>query len=90
MIGFPVVEMMAAIGLSNARPMPVVGTRYKYRYSVIGPTDAETLIDPIFLRAALGGADFGLPKRDFVMSLAKPGDESKDRCITEVIEETNG
>ncbi|HED19868.1 MAG TPA: type I-U CRISPR-associated protein Cas8c [Gammaproteobacteria bacterium] len=88
MVGFPIVEIMAAIGLSNARPKSSIGTKFEYRYSVIEIDDSDHVFEPLFLRAALGGADCGFPKRDFVMLLAKPGKQSKDRCITKVIEET--
>ena len=36
MVGFPVVELMAAIGLSNARPSQNRRTSSHYRYGVIG------------------------------------------------------
>ncbi len=90
MVGFPIVEIMAAIGLSNARPKSSTGTKFEYRYSVIAIDDSDHVFEPLFLRATLGGADFGFLKRDFVMLLAKPGKQSKDRCITKVIEETRG
>lgn len=90
MIGYPIVEIMAAIGLSNARPMRSERTKLEYRYSVLGSIDAETLYDPIFLRAALGGAKMDFPHRDFRMQLGWPGQENQARCITNVIEETRG
>lgn len=90
MIGYPIVEIMAAIGLSNARPMRSERTKLEYRYSVLGLIDLETLYDPIFLRAALGGGDMAFPRRDFRMQLGWPGQENQARCITNVIEETRG
>lgn len=90
MTGFPIVELMAAIGLSHARPRRAERNKLEYRYSVLGITDPGTLYDPILLRAALGGADVGLPHRDFVMQLGWPGQENQARCITTVIEETRG
>ncbi|WP_295886864.1 type I-U CRISPR-associated protein Cas8c [uncultured Thiohalocapsa sp.] len=90
MTGFPVVELLAAIGLSHARPKRTERNKLEYRYSLPGITDPKTLYDPILLRAALGGADLGLPHRDFVMQLGWPGQENQARCITNVIEETRG
>jgi CRISPR-associated protein Csx14 len=90
MAGFPIVELMAAIGLTYARPKRTERNKLEYRYSVLGTTDPETLYDPILLRAALGGAELGLPHRDFVMQLGWPGQENQARCITNVIEETRG
>ena len=90
MTGYPIVELLAAIGLSHARPKRTERNKLEYRYSVLGITDPETLYDPILLRAALGGADLGLPRRDFVMQLGWPGQENQARCITNVIEETRG
>jgi CRISPR-associated protein Csx14 len=90
MTGYPIVELLAAIGLSHARPKRTERNKLEYRYSVPGMTDPKTLYDPILLRAALGGADLGLPHRDFVMQLGWPGQENQARCITNVIEETRG
>lgn len=90
MMGYPIVEIFAAIGLTNARPRRSENTKLEYRYSVLGVVDAETLYDPIFLRAALGGAEMGFPHRDFRMQLGWPGQENQARCVTNVIEETRG
>lgn len=86
MKGFPVVELLAAVGLANARPRRV--TKLEYRYSVIGVREGGELYDPMFLRVALGGSEMGFPHRDFVMHLGWPGQENQARCITNVIEET--
>lgn len=86
MVGFPIVELLAAIGLCNARPKRV--DKLKYRYSVLGTSDNADLFDPIFLRAALGCASLGFPSRDFVMYLGWPGKENQARCITNIVEET--
>ena len=88
MRGYPIVELLAAIGLTNARP--IRRERLEYRYGVAGLAD-DDLYDPIFLRAALGveRPPFpGMPFRLFTMRLDRPGEESQDRCITDVIEET--
>lgn len=90
MTGFPVVEMLAAIGLSHARPHRNPRTKLEYHYAVLG-VDADTsLYEPMFLRAALGAADLGFPRRQFLMQLGWPGQENQARCITNVIEETKG
>lgn len=90
MIGFPIVEMLAAIGLANARPKRAERTKLEYRYGVLGVMEHGELYDPIFLRAALGGAEMDFPRRNFLMQLGWPGQENQARCITNVIEETRG
>lgn len=90
MIGYPIVEILAAIGLGNARPRRAERNKLEYRYSVLGAMNTGTLYDPIFLRAALGGAELDFPHRDFRMQLGWPGQENQARCITNVIEETKG
>ena len=87
MRGYPVVELLAAIGLTNARPLRL--ERLKYCYGVAGLAGDE-LYDPIFLRAALGARKPpfpGMPFRRFAMRLDWPGQEGQARCITDVIEE---
>jgi CRISPR-associated protein Csb3 len=85
MVGFPLVEILAAIGLGNARPKCF--DKLDYRYGIIGVLEDRELYDPIFLRAALGGAKLPFPQRVFRMRLGWPGQENQARCITEVIEE---
>ena len=88
MQGYPVVELLAAIGLTHARP--VRRTRLEYRYGVAGLA-GEELYDPIFVRAALGAEQQpvpGMPFRLFTMRLGWPAQEGHARCITEVTEET--
>ena len=83
MDGFPLVEILAAIGVTNARPARM--KKLEYRYGVVG---GGRPVDPIFLRAALGTEDSpipGSPFRRFVMRLDHPGKD--DRCITQVMEE---
>ena len=88
MRGFPIVELLAAIGLTHARP--IRRERLEYRYGVAGLA-GDGLYDPIFLRAALG-TEYppvpGMPFRLFTMRLDWPGQEGQARCITDVIEET--
>lgn len=87
MAGFPVVELLAAIGVSHARPKRL--DKLKYNYGVLGGADP---LNPIFLRAALG-ADIspipGAPYRRFTMYLDWPGQKNQARCITHVKEEVS-
>ena len=88
MRGYPVVELLAAIGLTHARP--VRHTKLSYSYGVAGLSGTE-LHDLLFLRAALGARQppfRGLPFRKFHMQLDWPGQENQARCITSVIEES--
>lgn len=88
MQGYPVVELLAAVGMTHARPMR--RTKLEYSYGVPGITGGD-LYDVIFLRAALGASrpPFpGTPFRRFAMQLDWPGQENQARCITNVTEET--
>lgn len=82
-VGYPVVEILAAIGLTNARPKRI--TKLEYRYDIVSTADGE-LLDPIFHRAALGVAPLPFPRRAFQMNLGWPGKENQARCITAVQE----
>ena len=87
MVGFPVVEILAAIGVTHARPSR--RKKLEYRYGVLGYDDGF-LIEPIFHRAALGAETTPIPGRSFrrfVMNLDWPGQEDQARCITQVSEE---
>lgn len=86
MVGFPLVELLAAIGLQNARPRRLA--KLDYRYAVIAPPPGGPPLDPIFLHAALGGATQPFPHRRFRMRLGWPGQENQARCITDVFEES--
>lgn len=84
MMGYPLVEVLAAIGLQNARPArPDRWDPLTYRYAVAGGC-----LPAVLLRAALGVADLPFPRRVFRMRLDWPGKEGQARCITDVIEET--
>ncbi|MCL4207871.1 MAG: type I-U CRISPR-associated protein Cas8c [Pirellulaceae bacterium] len=84
-VGYPLVEVLAAIGLTNARPALV--SKLEYRYGVIGTTSSQRFFDPLFLRAALGDSKLPFPQRRFKMLLGWPGKEGQARCITTVTEE---
>lgn len=87
MVGFPLVEVLAAIGMTNARPKRK--TKLEYRYGVLGD-DKGPLIPSVLHRAALGAETNpipGRPFRRFLMHLDWPGKEGQARCITQVKEE---
>lgn len=85
MIGYPIVELLAAIGLTNARP-EFVG-KLEYRYGVICADRNESLFDPLFVRTAIGAIEIPFKQRHFFMKLGWPGKEGQSRCITNVFEE---
>jgi len=80
MVGYPIVEVLAAIGLTHARPKrPNRESKLEYLYGVIGVRSGMELLDPIFLRAALGGSDLPFDQRFFRMRLDWPGQENQAR-----------
>lgn len=87
MVGFPLVEICAAIGMTHARPTRK--SKLEYRYGVLGH-DNGPLVEPVFHRAALGADASPVPGRSFrrfSMHLDWPGQEDQARCITHVSEE---
>ena len=84
-MGFPIVEIMAAIGMTNARPKAL--SKLEYRYMVASVLDDRKLLDISLLRATLGGAELPFLRRTFRMRLNWPGKEGQARCITNVTEE---
>lgn len=96
-VGFPLVEVLAALGLSNARPKRIQVLEYMYGVigsdgRVVGSGNDCTSFDPTFLRAALGGSDLPFGRRNFRifrMALGWPAKEGQARAITTVTEETN-
>ncbi len=90
MVGFPVVEILAAVGLTHARPMRSPTSKFEYRYGVLGRNEEGQVLDPVFHRAALGLGRTpipSLPFRCFVMRLELPAQGGHDRSITQVLEE---
>lgn len=84
--GYPLTEVLAAIGLTNARPeRPDRRDKLAYRYAVLG---GDALPLPM-LRAGLGCAAFPVPTRTFRIQMNWPGQEGQARCITDVIEESS-
>ena len=90
MVGYPIVEILAAIGLTNARPQCFARSKLEYRYGVLGFEESVNFYDPIFIRAALGCTKMAFPQRDFLMQLGWPGKEGQARCIIDVTEQTGG
>lgn len=90
-VGYPLVELLATIGLSHARPRrPEPRNKLVYEYAVIGRERHENdfWFNPDILRPALGLTPFPFPTRRFRMLLNWPGQEGQARSITTVIEES--
>lgn len=82
-VGYPLVEILAAVGLQNARPARVSPRdRLAYRYGV-----SSARLPVVFVRAVLGCQDLGFPLRVFRMRLGWPGQEGQARCIIDAEEE---
>ena len=87
--GYPVVDILAAIGLTNARPFCYFGGKLCYSYVVAGMAEENRLYDLALLRLALGAEQHpipGMPFRKFQMQLDNPAKGSL--CITNVLEIT--
>ena len=83
MIGYPLVELLAAIGLENARPeRPDRRDKLSYRYGV-----SNAALPTVLARAVLGAQNLGFPVRTFRMQLGWPGQEGQARCIIKAEEE---
>ena len=94
--GFPLVELLAAIGLGHARPRrPSPRDKLVYEYGVVGrgTVGPSTWLPPSLLRVALGrpvarSQVLPWPTRHFRMRLDWPGQEGQARSITTVTEES--
>lgn len=89
-VGFPLVELLGALGLTHARPRrPSARNKLLYAYAVAGRASQndETWLPLPFLRAALGTTSLPFPMRHFSMLLDWPGKEGQARSITTVTEE---
>lgn len=86
-VGYPLVEVLAAIGLGIARPRRE--KKLEYIYGVIGRHRAndDALYPASLMRAALGAVKLPFPNRQFRMFLGWPGQEGQARAITTVTEE---
>lgn len=86
-VGYPLVELLGAIGLTHARPRRL-DNKLAYRYGVIG-TSRDVLWLPLsFLRTGLGASSLPFEARHFHMCLSWPGKEGQARAITQVTEES--
>ena len=83
---FPLVEILAALGLTHARPQRV--EKLEYRYGVIA-TDKPGLFPMPLLRAAIGAPKLPFDQRTFTMILGWAGKEGQARVITSSVEETS-
>jgi CRISPR-associated protein Csx14 len=82
-VGYPIVEVLAAVGLQNARPARVERRdKLAYRYAV-----SSARLPTVLARAVLGGQGLGFPIRLFRMRLGWPGQEGQARCIIDAQEE---
>ncbi len=81
MVGYPIVEVLAAYGLNHARPSRL--KKLAYRYGVV-----EGILPLVIQRAALGATQLPFRQRMFHMHLDWPGQKDQARCITDVVEET--
>jgi CRISPR-associated protein Csx14 len=86
-VGYPLVELLGAIGLRNARPRRL-RTKLEYRYGAVGTSREVVWLPLAFLRAALGASATPFEMRLFQMFLSWPGKEGQARAITQVIEES--
>lgn len=86
-VSFPIVEVLAAVGLSHSRPLRV--ERLHYRYGVIAAPKqfAHSLLPLPLLRAAIGAVPLPFPQRTFNMILGWAGQEGQARTITSSVEE---
>lgn len=83
MVGYPVVEILAAIGLQNARPSrSQPHDKLTYRYGV---SNAD--LPTVLARAVLGAHGLGFHIRVFSMRLGWPNQEGQARCIIDAQEE---
>lgn len=88
-LGFPLVEVLGAIGLTHARPQRL-DDKLEYRYGVIAASERETktLLPLPLLRAAMGAVPLPFPQRTFFLQLGWAGQEGQARAITSAVEES--
>jgi CRISPR-associated protein Csx14 len=84
-VGYPLVELLGAIGLTHARPRRLK-TKLEYRYGVVGTSRELVWLPLSFLRVALGASETSFETRHFHISLSWPGKEGQARAITQVTE----
>lgn len=84
-VGYPLVEILGAIGLTHARPRRLK-SKLEYRYGVVGSSSEVVWLPLPFLRAALGASVMPFQMRHFHMFLSWPGKEGQARSISHVTE----
>lgn len=83
MVGYPIVELLAAVGMQNARPARIdPRNKLAYRYGI-----SNAMLPTEFVRAVIGCESLGFPMRTFRMHLGWPGQEGQARCIIDAQEE---
>ncbi len=83
-VGYPFVELLAAVGLQYARPVRVThGDSLNYRYYV-----SNALLPTCLMRVAIGTPELGFPTRRFRMCLDWANQEGQARCIIHTEEES--
>ncbi len=80
MVGYPLVELLAAVGLQYARPARI--NKWAYRYCV-----SNVRLPVVLARVVLGSETIAIPKRQFRMHLGTPADQGDERCIIDAEEE---
>jgi CRISPR-associated protein Csx14 len=84
MMGYPLVELLAAVGLQYTRPARInPRDKLAYRYHV-----SDVWLPVALVRAVLGSDDSGFPSRSFRMRLGWPGKKGQARCIINAEEES--
>jgi CRISPR-associated protein Csb3 len=82
MQGYPLVELLAAIGLEHARPIRI--DRFRFQYAV-----SNTLLPTTLARAVLGAPQLLFSTRSFLAKIDWTTDQEKERCIINAIEVSN-
>ncbi|MEA2987933.1 MAG: hypothetical protein QOG83_644 [Alphaproteobacteria bacterium] len=89
MVGYPLVELLAAIGLQNARPdRPERRDKLAYRYGVSSLRVPTAQARVVLGAQALWHPVRSFPIRVFRMRLGWPGQEGQARCIIDAQEES--
>jgi CRISPR-associated protein Csx14 len=84
MVGYPLVELLAAVGLQHARPARITQRdKLAYRYHV-----TDVWLPVSLARALLGDDGLAFPLRTFRIYLGWPGKKGQARCIINAVEES--
>jgi len=83
-VGYPFVELLAAVGLQHARPVrQTPRDSLNYRYHV-----PNALLPTVLMRVAIATRELGFPNRSFRMRLNWANQKGQARCIINVEEES--